>query len=80
MKLLVTERKVREYTELDSVPWTELLVSKGELQNLLPQLITDVHATRDMGWCDTLVRPAIVTIVNDEVINTGRTNILVVTQ
>ena len=38
MKLSVTERKVREYTELDSVLWTELLIWKGELQRLLPYL------------------------------------------
>ena len=28
----------REYTELDSVPWTELLIPKGGLQRLLPHL------------------------------------------
>ena len=39
MKLLVVERKVRKYTELDSSLCTELLISKGELQSLLLYLI-----------------------------------------
>ena len=39
VKLLLTVRKVREYTELDPVLWTELLISTGELQSLLPYLI-----------------------------------------
>ena len=39
VKLLVTERKMREYTELDSVLRTELLISKGDLQSLLLYLI-----------------------------------------
>ena len=29
----------REFTELDSIPLTELLISEGELQRLLPYLI-----------------------------------------
>ena len=39
MKLLVTEHKVREYTEPDSALWTELVVSKDELQSLIPYLL-----------------------------------------
>ena len=35
---LLPERKVREYTKLESVQWTELLLSKGELKSLLPYL------------------------------------------
>ena len=39
MKLLVIERKVLDNAELISVLWTDLLITKGELQSLLPYLI-----------------------------------------
>ena len=40
VKLWVTERKVRDYKELDSVQWTKIVVSWGELQILLSNLIS----------------------------------------
>lgn len=36
MKLLITEHKAREYTELDPVLCTELLILKGELLSYFP--------------------------------------------
>ena len=42
MKIVVRERKVREYAKLDSVLCTELLISKGDLQSLLSYL-TEEH-------------------------------------
>ena len=46
VKLSVTVRKVREYTQHDSVLWTELLISRGELQSLLLYLKLYVSAHR----------------------------------
>ena len=41
MKLVVTEHKVREYTELDSVPWNELPISRAISRACFPVLYSN---------------------------------------
>ena len=50
MKLLINERKVREYNKIDSVIWTELHIQNRELLSLLPYLIWKGEENEPSGF------------------------------
>ena len=56
MKLFATERKVCEYTGLDSVLCTELLVTKGDLQSLLSYLNVDGKPPMGGRFCPEVLQ------------------------